>query len=68
MSKTDLEALTELVLGDLSLQDRLCGIVDGEEFINSVIGIGAERGLALTREDIADAMRENKRRLVEQWN
>jgi hypothetical protein len=68
MSKTDLEALTELVLGDLSLQDRLCGIVDGEEFISSVIGIGAERGLALTREDIADAMRENKRRLVEQWN
>jgi len=67
MSKENLNRFCELVLADLTLQARLKPVVERDEFISSVIKLGAENGFDLTEEEIGEKMRENRRFWHERW-
>ena len=67
MSKHNLNRFCELVLADLELQDQLKNQTDRDEFISKVIELSAASGLKISREEVAEQMRENRRLWHERW-
>lgn len=67
MSKEDLQKFCAVVLGDSNLRNQLKNLTDRGEFIKKVCELGAESGFVILPEDIATAMRENRRLLNERW-
>ena len=67
MSKENLNQFCHLVLNDLELQDQLNNLTERDEFIPKVIELSAASGLEITREEVEDQMRENRRLWHERW-
>ena len=67
MSLENFERFRELVLRDLSLQERLREITERAVFIQRVVELGAECGCEITREDVEEAMLANRRAWLERW-
>jgi hypothetical protein len=67
MSQENFERFRQLVLRDLSLQERLREITDRAVFIRRVVRLGAECGCEFTPEDVAEAMRRSRRAWTERW-
>lgn len=63
----DLEKLRQVVSRDEDLQNDLQAISDREEFIERVLEIGRTRDLKFTKEDILQAMNEQRRAWIERW-
>ena len=57
----------ELVLADLELQKQLKNLTDRDEFIQKVIELSAASGLEISRGEVEDQMRENRRLWHERW-
>ena len=60
MSRESFEQFRQLVLQDMSLQERLRETPDRESFLTLVIQLGEERGHDFTVEDVENAMRESQ--------
>ena len=56
-----------LVESDPQLCQTLQGLNDSEAFIARSLALGAERGLAFSREEVRSAMRQGRRQWSEQW-
>jgi len=67
MSKENLQQFCLLVLRDLKLQNQLKGLVDRDEFIEKLVASGARAGFEISREDVENQMRENRRLWNERW-
>ena len=67
MSSENFEKLRHVVLGDSSLQKELRHIAEREAFICRVVEIGVERGLPFGKEDVSQALRDNRRVWIERW-
>jgi len=67
MSQESFEQFRNVVLEDLSLQERLRVFTERDEFIASVVESGAERGFQFTAEDVSEAMNANRRGWIERW-
>ncbi len=67
MSLEKLEPFSQLVLSDMSLQEKLRDITDREEFVARVAELGAEHGFEFTSEDVVEALRERNRTWLERW-
>lgn len=67
MSQENFERFRQLVLQDLSLQERLRKITDRPVFIEKIVEISAERGYEITPEEVEEAMRRNRRAWLERW-
>ena len=67
MSKENLQQFCLLVLRDLKLQNQLKGLVDRDEFIEKLVESGARAGFEISREDVENQMRENRRLWNERW-
>lgn len=67
MAKENLEKFRQLVLADLSLQERLRDITDRETFIAATVRLGEEHGCSFLHEDVEDALRESRRAWLERW-
>ncbi|HLM00045.1 MAG TPA: Nif11-like leader peptide family natural product precursor, partial [Pyrinomonadaceae bacterium] len=61
MSEENFERFREMVLRDLSLQERLREITDRDVFIRLVVETGAECGYEITPREVEEAMRQNRR-------
>jgi hypothetical protein len=67
MSKENLNRFCELVLADLELQKHLKNLTERDEFISKVIKLSAASGLEISRKEIEERMRENRRLWHERW-
>jgi hypothetical protein len=67
MSKENLQRFCLLVLCDSTLQNHLKGLVDRDEFMKKLIETGAQAGFEITRADVENQMRENRRLWNERW-
>jgi predicted ribosomally synthesized peptide with nif11-like leader len=67
MSQEQFEQFRNIVLEDLSLQEKLRAFTGRDEFISCVVDAGAEFGFQFTAEDVAEAMRANRRAWIERW-
>ena len=67
MAKENLEKFRELVLRDLSLQEKLRDITDRETFIALTLRSSEERGCRLRREDLEEALETSRRAWFERW-
>jgi hypothetical protein len=67
MSKENLNRFCELVLADLELQKHLKNLTERDEFISKVIALSAASGLEISRKEIEERMRENRRLWHERW-
>jgi hypothetical protein len=63
----DLEKLRQIVFQNAALLNDLQAISDREEFIDRVLEIGRTRDLKFTKEDILQAMNEQRRAWIERW-
>lgn len=61
------EQFSQLVLSDLSLQEKLREVTDREEFIARVVQAGLERGFEFSGEDVVEAMQARNRAWLERW-
>jgi aspartyl/asparaginyl beta-hydroxylase (cupin superfamily) len=74
-SKTDstssspeaLERFRQLVLSDLTLQQRLRETADPESFIRLVVDTGHKRGCHFTAQDASEALQTARREWAERW-
>lgn len=57
MPSQDLEQFCREVLLDPSLQGEVRGLGSSDDFIERVVGLGAERGFEFSAADVKDAMR-----------
>lgn len=67
MSQENFERLRQLVLRDLSLQERLREIDERPLFIQQVVELSLERGYEITPAEVEDALRRNRRAWLERW-
>jgi hypothetical protein len=67
MSKETLEQFCLLVLRDSMLQNQLKGLADRDEFIKKLIETGAQAGFEISRADVENQMRENRKLWNERW-
>ncbi|HEX8370866.1 MAG TPA: Nif11-like leader peptide family natural product precursor [Pyrinomonadaceae bacterium] len=67
MSQENFERFRELVLRDLSLQQRLREATDRHVFIQKIVEMSAECGYEITPEDVEKAMRRERRAWLERW-
>jgi predicted ribosomally synthesized peptide with nif11-like leader len=67
MSQENFERFRQIVLEDLSLQERLRAIEEREPFVSRVVEMGAECGIEFTAEDVREAIRANRRAWIERW-
>lgn len=67
MSQEKFEEFRRLVLRDLSLQEKLRDFTKLDPFVNRVVELGRDLGLEFSRDDVAEAMRANKRLWIERW-
>jgi hypothetical protein len=67
MSKETLQQFCLLVLRDSTLQNQLKGLVDRDEFIKKLVEIGARVGFEISRADVENQMRENRKLWNERW-
>ena len=67
MSQENFEQFRRQVFSDRSLQLELRELTDQETFVNRVRQLGEECGYSFTVEDIAEAMRANRRVWIERW-
>jgi hypothetical protein len=67
MSKETLQQFCLLVLRDSTLQNQLKGLVDRDEFIKKLVEIGAREGFEISRADVENQMRENRKLWNERW-
>lgn len=67
MSMESFEQFRQIVLHDVSLQERLRATTDPESFVRLVVRAGEEWGCHFTREDVEEAMRTNRRAWLERW-
>lgn len=65
MSEENFERFREIVLRDLSLQERLREITDRQVFIRRVVELSAECGFEIAPEDVEEAMRRRRREWIE---
>lgn len=65
MSEENFERFREIVLQDLSLQERLREIAERDVFIQQVVELSAQRGLEITPEDVKEAIRRSRRAWIE---
>lgn len=67
MAKENLEKFRQLVLEDLSLQEKLRDIKDREAFVALTVRLGEERGCVFYGEDVEDALDASRRAWLERW-
>lgn len=67
MSQESFEQFRDLVLEDLSLQEKLRGFVERDVFVLRVVEAGAALGFEFTVEDVREAMNANRRAWIERW-
>lgn len=67
MARQDLERFREAVLEDTTLQEQLKSAQEHEEFILLTTRLGAERGYAVTQQDVEEALRESRREWLMRW-
>ncbi|HEX9960431.1 MAG TPA: Nif11-like leader peptide family natural product precursor, partial [Pyrinomonadaceae bacterium] len=67
MSEENFERFRQIVLRDLSLQERLREIVERPAFVQKIVELGAEFGCEITTGDVEEAMRRNRRAWIERW-
>jgi hypothetical protein len=67
MSQESFEQFRNVVLEDLSLQERLRVFTERDEFIARVVESGAERGFQFTAEEVMEAMNASRRGWIERW-
>jgi hypothetical protein len=67
MSEENFERFRQIVLRDLSLQERLREIAERQTFVQKTVELGAEFGCEFTPEDVAEAMRRGRRAWNERW-
>lgn len=67
MSKEDFEKFRQLVLQDLSLQEKLRDIEDRKVFNHRIIELSRGLGFEISIEEIDEAMRASRRTWAEKW-
>ena len=67
MSRESFEQFRQLVLQDISLQERLRETPDRESFLTLVVQLGEELGHDFTVEDVEAAMRESQMAWQLRW-
>jgi EAL domain-containing protein (putative c-di-GMP-specific phosphodiesterase class I) len=67
MSEENFERFRQIVLRDLSLQQRLREIAERPAFVQKIVELSAEYGCRVTAEDVEEAMRRNRRAWIERW-
>jgi hypothetical protein len=67
MSQENFERFRQLVLRDLSLQERLREIAERPLFIQQVVELSADCGYEITTAEVEEAMRRNRRAWLERW-
>jgi hypothetical protein len=67
MSQENFERFQQLVLRDLSLQERLREITERPVFVQQVVELSARCGYEITTLEVEEAMRRNRRAWLERW-
>jgi predicted ribosomally synthesized peptide with nif11-like leader len=67
MSHENLDNFRELVLQDLSLQEKLRDIADRTVFLSIVVQLGAQSGYSFTAQEVEAALRASQRAWIERW-
>ena len=67
MSSENFENLRQIVLGDASIQKELQKLTEREAFVCRLIEIGVRHGLPFSKEDVSQALRDNRRVWIERW-
>lgn len=67
MALEDLEKFHHMVLADPTLQEKLCDLDSKPEFIEKVMFLGGELGLAFTLDDVKEALNSGSRSWLERW-
>jgi Cdc6-like AAA superfamily ATPase len=67
MSQENFERFRQLVLRDLSLQERLREIDERAVFIQQVVELSLESGYEITTAEVEEALRRNRRAWLERW-
>jgi len=67
MSQAEFARFRHVVLADGFLQERLRSVTDHDTFSALVVELAAERGFALTTDDLTQAMRDGRRAWLERW-
>ena len=67
MSRENFERFRAVVVEDESLQARLTGFDDSQDFKDAVLQVGSERGFDFTLEELDQAIREARQSWLERW-
>lgn len=67
MPREEFEEFRRLVMQDVSLQENLRDLIDPDRFADRVVELGIDRGFKFSSDEVAEAMRENKRAWIERW-
>jgi hypothetical protein len=67
MSQEDFDSFRQLVFADAGLQRALRDISDHEVFVERLVNLAAQRGLAVHADDVDEALRGSRRAWLEQW-
>jgi hypothetical protein len=65
--RSDHERLVALVLADRDRVEALAAVTDLDAFTAAVVALAAEHDLAVTPDDVAEALRAGDRRWIERW-
>ena len=67
MSEQRLEQFRQLVLEEVSLQEKLIKAPDLEAFLGLVVRLGEERGYIFAVDDVEAALHASRRAWLERW-
>ncbi|MGB8700932.1 MAG: Nif11-like leader peptide family natural product precursor [Thermosynechococcaceae cyanobacterium] len=56
MSQSSLEQFQAAIASNSSLQERVRGLADSDDFLSAIVALGAENGYSFTADDAAAAM------------
>jgi len=66
-TNNDFEQFRQLVLGQVTLQEKLRQIEDHDDFIRTVVKLGNDNGYSFDAEDVRNAMNLSRRSWIERW-
>jgi hypothetical protein len=67
VSAEQFERFRSAVLSDVALQQRLSAYTERDAFVDAVVRAAAEAHLAVTADDVEEAMRAGRRSWLERW-